>query len=279
MKRRLYFDNTKGVLITLVVFGHIIEPRIDASSVLKSCYIVIYSFHIPLFVFISGYFSRPEFQLKKTILKIVVPLLLFELAYRFFNFYLTGEPIISQPFKPSWVMWYLVSLLAWRLLLPVMRGPIHRWLIISILAGLLCGGCDWIGYDFSLSRTIVFLPYFLAGYYCREVNASFSRLYTYRNFFIPVIPVGLALCFIFASEIDVRWFYGSYSYLALHADFVRGSLYRGIIYAASLVTGIAILSMISESKTPFVVPGKNSLAIFLGHGFFIKIALALGFYR
>ena len=50
-QRDLLFDFVKGVLIFLVVLAHVIRGR---GSIV---YHVIYSFHMPLFVFVSGYFA------------------------------------------------------------------------------------------------------------------------------------------------------------------------------------------------------------------------------
>ena len=55
------FDNLKGILIILVVFAHILEQNSHYKSepILANLYSFIYSFHMPVFVFISGYFTRP----------------------------------------------------------------------------------------------------------------------------------------------------------------------------------------------------------------------------
>lgn len=58
--RDYFFDNIKGILILLVVFGHAIKPFMDANEIAKLLYCFIYFFHMPLFVFISGYFSKKQ---------------------------------------------------------------------------------------------------------------------------------------------------------------------------------------------------------------------------
>lgn len=50
MKTREYeFDNAKGFLIFCVVLGHMLEGNLTGVS--KTLYILIYSFHMPFFVF------------------------------------------------------------------------------------------------------------------------------------------------------------------------------------------------------------------------------------
>lgn len=53
-----YWDTLKFVLIFLVVFGHVLEVNYPPGSVNRGIYNFIYSFHMPLFVFISGRFSH-----------------------------------------------------------------------------------------------------------------------------------------------------------------------------------------------------------------------------
>ena len=56
MKERDYlFDNYKAFLIVLVVVGHFIEVASDDNVVMETTKWIIFSFHMPAFVFISGY--------------------------------------------------------------------------------------------------------------------------------------------------------------------------------------------------------------------------------
>ena len=55
--RNVYICNLKALLIFLVVFGHFIERDIGTNSAVHALYRGIYLFHIPLFVFTSGFIS------------------------------------------------------------------------------------------------------------------------------------------------------------------------------------------------------------------------------
>lgn len=52
LPRNPYWDTLKGVLIILVVLGHC------GTAVGNQVLSVIYSFHMPLFVLTTGFFSR-----------------------------------------------------------------------------------------------------------------------------------------------------------------------------------------------------------------------------
>ena len=70
MANRLYYlDNLKGLLIILVILGHAIQFTLpDYENVFA--FRLIYSFHMPLFFFISGYLAvRKEDSAQKMIQK------------------------------------------------------------------------------------------------------------------------------------------------------------------------------------------------------------------
>jgi len=56
--RNVFIDNLKGLLIYCVVLGHICENYEMAHPNLKFLIFFIYLFHMPCFIYISGYFSK-----------------------------------------------------------------------------------------------------------------------------------------------------------------------------------------------------------------------------
>lgn len=77
------FDIIKGILIYLVVLGHSIQIEFNDSSWNKSLFAFLYSFHMPLFIFISGYFlksslSKPfcEMTISKT-QRLIIPTVIY----------------------------------------------------------------------------------------------------------------------------------------------------------------------------------------------------------
>ena len=112
-KRVFVFDNLKLLGIFCVILGHLLA-RINVSYA-SPIYVIIYLFHMPLFVYISGYFAK--FNFKKDVYRILVPFLIIQLSrtaymclfesssYNFFFLFL----------KPRWALWYLLSLFIWRL--------------------------------------------------------------------------------------------------------------------------------------------------------------------
>ena len=93
-----FFDNAKFVLITLVVIGHAYTSLRHESEFIKSAYFLIYSFHMPLFILISGYFTKnfnkPEY-FRKTISSALIPYLIFEAIFSCFP----SLPVPDREFK------------------------------------------------------------------------------------------------------------------------------------------------------------------------------------
>ena len=78
--RDYFFDNARAILIFLVVLGHLLQPYTSEDKFLQALYLLIYSFHMPTFLFISGYFAKnldkPNY-LEKIAKKLLLPYVIF----------------------------------------------------------------------------------------------------------------------------------------------------------------------------------------------------------
>ena len=112
MKRNFMIDNTKGILIFLVVLGHFLEFNVTSrTSVILN---FIYSFHMPVFVFLSGYLAK--YNSKKMIKKILLPYVIFQIiAFLFYNFF---DPTKFTLIAPYHSLWYMFALFFWYMLIP-----------------------------------------------------------------------------------------------------------------------------------------------------------------
>lgn len=54
--RKIYLDILKAIAIILVISGHVVQ-QFDSQYNINPIFIFIYSFHMPLFMLISGYLS------------------------------------------------------------------------------------------------------------------------------------------------------------------------------------------------------------------------------
>ena len=276
-KRESYFDNVKFILIFCVVLGHSIEPLIDKEPLLKAVYLAIYSFHMPAFILISGHFyTRSIYRsFKDRFLKIfkqlIVPYVIFDTLL--YVFYVTelGQQLDLNFFIPVWVMWFLFSLILWQFFTPLIIKLRHPIFVITVLA-LLAGYTYHVGYLMSFSRTLVFFPFFLLGFYAQRDWFNRIKHYLVKIFgvlFIVLIPLAAHL---FHLD-NPGWFYGSYAYSTLVTVHSWTWLYRAVVYLISFLSVIGILALIPQSKLPFTKMGAHSMTVYLTHGFIVKFMI------
>lgn len=95
-QRDAYFDNAKYLAIVLVAMGHSWEPLRDGSRTVTALYNLVYAFHMPAFIVISGYFSRgfdaSPAKIRRLVTGIAVPYVVFEAAYTLFTRWTDGVP-------------------------------------------------------------------------------------------------------------------------------------------------------------------------------------------
>lgn len=273
-------DNGKALLIFLVVFGHFLELfHGDLKSFL---YITIYSFHMPAFAFFSGYFAK--WNPGRLVKQILYPYLCFQLLYLLFAKYGLGDTVSHPLTRPYWLMWYLVSMALWYLLLPLINRYLHVPFFLlagAVLLALLSGSIPWIGYQLSLSRTIVLFPFFLTGYLCK--NAWEERLPVFKEkapliSFLLFLMMGGSTCLLwmYRSDIHPEWLYHSVSYAMGHYSIWIRALF--LLNAGVWTSGI--LFFLPSRKIPVLTAlGTHTIAVYLLHGFFIKAAKANGLFN
>ena len=98
------FDNVRFILIFCVVLGHLLERGGRESG----GYLLIYTFHMPAFLFLSGWFAR--FQPRR-LLTLAGLYLCFQFLYRAMESILFHAPFSLELFTPYWLLWYLPVLL------------------------------------------------------------------------------------------------------------------------------------------------------------------------
>ena len=283
-KRNCLFDNLKCLLIFLVVYGHFIEnfQSIYASESTRIAYQFIYLFHMPGFVFVSGYFARKGDGkiFEKVLLNQIVPLFFFQLVFEIFHWVVFHEfSGKTLDLAPYWILWYLLSLAFWRISFQLLY-KIRFLLVISVVFALVAGMVNSIGYPLSVSRTVVLFPFFVLGNIFKE-NGIVEKIKSGR--FFPVYAVlsllVLAGAFVYVSEVKLHYglYLNSYSYKALKMAWEEGMLYRFINLAWGFLC-IAALIVLTPQKRCFASKiGKNSMIPYIMQFFFLKSLLIYRF--
>ena len=180
-QRNVYIDVSRGLAILLMVYAHYtIDPRIST---------VIFSFHMPIFILVSGYFYRKEITLKTTLIKtvkgLIVPYMAATILYAFISswYYVThtdisivsggeaGNIFLQKIYYGLWgisntstvfqnmesvgPIWFIVCLASVRIMYAVLSKMFKNEKVLSVVIAAFCAAGYLIG------RYVAFLPWSL----------------------------------------------------------------------------------------------------------------------
>ncbi|MYT69673.1 MULTISPECIES: acyltransferase family protein [unclassified Streptomyces] len=273
-QRDAFFDNAKYLAIVFVAMGHSWEPLTDRSRAAEALYMVVYTFHMPAFIIISGYFSRSfdasPHKLKRLITGVAVPYVLFEIAYTFFKRTAGGDPDYPISLLDPWYLtWFLVALFVWRLTTPIWK--IVRWpLPIAVLIAALASVSPEVGDDLDLQRVLQFLPFFVLGLCLKPEHFQLVRRREVRIIAVPVALCAVALAYWAGPRMTSAWFYHRDSAQELGAPWWAGIVMTLALFGASIVLTACFFAWVPGRRMWFTVLGAGTLYGYLLHGFLAK---------
>ncbi|ESS74094.1 acyltransferase [Methyloglobulus morosus KoM1] len=258
--RLFWLDNLKAFGVFLVVFGHLIP-----ESYLKQ---YIYSFHVPLFFFISGFlFDRTKYSFKQYLRKklntLLVPYFCFAIfSYLFWffvvrNFSISGKSLAVNSLKPligilyavgsdSWrdilnpALWFLPCLFVVEVIFYFIKNK-YFLLIFAVLGYFVAYSSFRLPWSVDVAQTAII--FYGIGYFYKD------RWCTYKN--LPFLLV-LHLVFCFTNgRVDMN-------------NMIYGNIFNFYIAAYS---GILFWLIISK------ILGRNKICEYIGSNAIIFIGL------
>ena len=250
-----------------------IQPFIDGSSGINTLYMWIYTFHMPAFIFLAGFYAKGsgnKTYIVKLAKNLLVPYLIFQLLYTVFYFFIGKDGWQAGVFHPHWSLWFLCSLFGWHILLSLFKkAPAVLSVSLAVLIGLFVGYFGEIGHTFSLSRTFVFFPFFLLGFWLTEKHVMWLKRKSVKiGSLIVLLAVGAAIYF--APDFNSGWLLASKSYSDLGMP-AYGGLARLLVYVTSALMAMSILAWIPVSNSRLTHFGTRTLYVYLLHGFLIQV--------
>ena len=274
--RNYLWDNIKAFLIFTVVLGHFLEFFPVNNIVFKCLDYWIYTFHMPAFLFVSGFWAKNycvngKVRAEKVITNLSYFLVFQVLFFLFTKLFLVPDDTFTL-FYPDMGLWYLCAVVAYYLLIPIAEKlPFYIMLPCCFILSLLIN-TDPAGSSFMvLSRIFVFLPYFFLGYYISENTISKLRKIKGKVFISIIsamISVGIWGSIILLNSRDafpLRMFYGKNSYESMNFSDAHGMCLRALSWVISLLMIFALILIFSEKKNIFSYLGKYSLQIYILH--------------
>lgn len=279
VKRIDFVDIAKAIAIFLVVFGHMIPPGTPEKT-------MVYSFHMPLFFLLSGFFMKKGNDIKfRTLLykkwhALMVPFLVWGSIYSEFNFknllqicYGTRETLMMANSLSS--LWFL----------PVM----YLAFIYNIAVDKLCTNSrisKTLNSSFLIIITFMFigfaiphphrygLPFGADIAFCAAafmklgqlLKSNVSLLLKQDKLVLIIVLIGLIFLFAYTYRYSV---YSKSVKHILMANAMYGNpfyfLVNAMIGSSIIVVFAVLLDKFNVSKSCLQKIGRNSLGIFLIH--------------
>jgi len=286
MKERDYsIDIIRGILMILVVLGHGLEFLRKENGFTAFLYNFIYFFHMPVFVFITGFLSK---NIKKgrnrAVQTYFVPFLLFNIIWSVITLlssYFTDTSKLNSNasayftfFTPGWALWFMLSVFLWKIFLPdIVR--IKNAFVVTLIIGLLSGLFVEFGAFMSLARTITFLPYFLAGYYCSSDHITNIRSKS-KLWSILVFLAGGLITYIYGNVLKLpsEMLWGDRSYNHYIEQMLPALLITMVRYIVGFAFIFALINVIRGNNKVFAKIGANTLSVYFMHTYLVGPLMA-----
>ncbi|MGI8420532.1 MAG: acyltransferase family protein [Candidatus Levyibacteriota bacterium] len=279
-KRVSWIDICRGIGIIFVLYGHLLSS--------DSLRYLIYSFHMPLFFFLSGLVFKPvllkpiQYIIIKNIKQLLLPYFGFALFTYIFAVVSNPAPDLS-PGGIAWqlfgilygsgndgmlgfnvVLWFLPCLFITKLTFALITRKVIKLKLIGFLllmSGILGYGLSvllpWIKLPFGFEIALTSLVFFGMGYLWKERKFTLPYLRSYR--------VPLTLLAILITLLGATTNYHIYQY---QTDLRINHLGNFFLFYLSAFSGIFGCLMVSQliTKNAFLeYLGRNSLVLFAWH--------------
>lgn len=273
-ERDALFDNARAILIFLVVFGHLIADRLGEAAWMRDLYYVFYMFHMPAFVFITGYFSKnTEKGRAGAVRSFLIPYLVFNTLFALLNYTFAGQlavfPHKYNITKPQWGMWFFLACFIWKVLAPEFK-QLRFAVPAAFLAGLILPVFPGFNTTFTLGRVVGFLVFFVAGLKC---PADWTQK-------IRKVPKWISgLLFVSLSCVSIwmsRSGWMSKETLYLRSTYDAGEkweqmMMRLVLYLLAVLLTAAFLNLVTRRRCFLTGIGQNTLTVYVLHLFIVHM--------
>lgn len=262
MGRDLLIDKFKGLAIILVVWGHCMQFCTKYDVMNNRLVEMIYIFHMPFFMAISGYlyyFSINRKSLKELVearvKQLLIPFLiwsfLFLLVFRWEVSHSLVNWIKNYVYNLPFFFWFIWSLLICSfctlIINKFLKDSLLAYILIFLFILLLPNG---LGFYY----TKFMVPYFFAGYLIHK-----HQLKTSNIIFFSSLIVFLVLWYFWKND-----YYIYTSAMALKLNDLKGiyaDCYRYLAGFTGIIVSVTLIKKLPDLKM-FEILGRNTLPIY-----------------
>ena len=252
------WDFLRGIAIFLVLLGHSIQwtdPEWQHNLLFEG----IYSFHMPLFMFVSGYFLRKNLQAvpfwewqKQKARQLFLPSVINSIVFSLLIYFTICQG--WSDLKPIWyheALWYLNTLFAFVVVARIIA--ICRNSSVRVLLWIVFYGCTFFLNFYPIGMYLKFmLPFFLLGISYRKLTNFKPSLQYYI-----LVPGTLLAVWVFPM-----WNFSHSIYMLPYAPLDPENIQHFLILYANGFAGICATMLLINTIYPLLV-SKKSLVPFV----------------
>ncbi len=270
-------DNIRGILLFLVVFGHALELLRFESVIAEFVYDFIYTFHMPVFIFISGYLSKNVEKGRSTAFRqFFIPFLIFNTIWNVIQLITTSivsipidSPTVFSFLNPGWALWFILALFIWKSFLPDLI-KIKNIMVVILVIGVFSRLFSEFNVFMSLSRMLVYSPYFVGGYLLS--NDNYERIKKI-NISIPIAIIITTLLFtyhfVYHTTLPTEFLWADRPYSHFSAEAIISICYGVILYIIGFGFTSVFIRFTSHRKSRITKVGRNSMSVYILHTYIV----------
>ncbi|CAL9561203.1 hypothetical protein SUDANB145_04623 [Streptomyces sp. enrichment culture] len=272
------WDNVRALSATLIVVLHTTGPAVPDGGLLQTFNVTMWPLRVPAFVILAGVFSqggRLDSRYARGLVgRILVPATLCWILLS------TEKVLLGMEFtfhlsRWPWTLWFLMALLWWRLLLPLITQLRFPLLCTTALA-LVSGYFGEIGMNYAGARTLMYLPLFYLGWRLGQ-GTLFASWFTSRRT-LPLAWAGLIAGLGGAFLVWRPWSHSAVLYDDVPLPIELAWFPRFFILVASAALVLCLLRVTPNRRIPYITSmGAAGFTIYLLHPLFIRPFLVLGY--
>lgn len=270
-ERDYLFDNIKALMLFLVAVGHILDVYIVKSdSFFRYTMQYIYLFHMPVFAFVTGYFSKNyDKQRKKAVKSVLIPYLTIQSLYCLLAIVMIHMGIGSHNSDvfsatlvlPTSPLYYLICVFLWKVFandIMSLRFPF----VMSVIMGCLVSITKFEDWHIGVGATFSLLPFFVLGL---KWDSHVVEKIRKGNKILPIAVLVLGV--IPSVFLPYRFRNVRFSYSDVGVSNIQGIMYRLLFYAIAIALIVAILALMPRQKNCFSRIGTNAIMVYAGSSF------------
>lgn len=270
-ERDYLFDNLKAFMLFLVVIGHILDPYIERQdSLYRYLMQYIYLFHMPMFAFITGYFTKNTDKARNMAVRnVLIPYTFWQLLYIAVALLFIRLGLASyntDVFKPSLLLpssplYYLLCVFVWKVFakdLLKLRCPVLFAFVSGLLVSTIFDEAFHIGWGACFSLLI----FFVLGLKCTE-----DHVRKIRN--LPHLPALAILAAAVIPSVVLPYSFRNvrFTYESVGLSPALGIGYRALFYLIAVLMIGALINLFPERKNCFSRVGTNAILVYAGSSF------------